>query len=322
MKLLLLGFSNIARRRILPAARAAGFDAIDVASRSAASHNLTLLNVDAVYDDYESALDRSRADLVYVSNVNSIHGPLAEAALERGFHVVVDKPAFLSLSESSRLAGLALEKRLCLAEATVWQYHPRIHAAFEMFEEAGRAEHIVSSFSYPPMPEKDFRYNASLGGGALLDLGPYAMTPARLFFRSVPQSMAAFCTSFKGAAETAFSMAAIYPSGRSLVGSFGFTSGYINRMDIFGPGLAIGMDRVFSPPANLETEMEVSGLAGRRSIKFPAADTFAVFLQAVTKAIRDGDHASFTRALISDAETLDRLRESALAHNQGDRLTA
>src|ERR1700743_1355716 len=225
MILLLLGLSNIAKKRILPAAIAAGFDTIEVASRTATEDSCIAAGISKVYPSYEAGLAQSRADVVYVTTVNILHAELTETALQRGFHVIVDKPAFLSLSDTQRLLELAARNGWGLAEATVWQYHPAIKAALQICEDEGsRPTQIVSTFSFPPLPESDFRYQADLGGGALWDLGPYAMTPGRVFFSADPIEVTGRCTSTKDNVETGFSVLGLYPEGASLVGSFGYTT--------------------------------------------------------------------------------------------------
>ena len=314
MDLLLLGLSSLARRRILPAAVEAGFERIEAASRSAAANGWTSPSVARIYPDYCVALAESHAQIVYISTVNSLHAELAEAALRRGFHVIVDKPAFLSLADARRLLDLAAQAGRCLAEATVWQCHPRVRMAMEVFRDAGsRPTQIAAAFSMPPLAESDFRYRAECGGGALWDLGPYAMTPGRVFFGVPPSETMARATSTNGSVDTAFSLLSLYPEGRSLTGFFGYTTGYINRLQIAGPGLVVNMDRVFSPPAALATELSVSDAAGTRLLPVPATDNFALFLGKVVQAISTGDHAVLAAELLEDAEAIDALRRSALS---------
>src|ERR1700712_5987019 len=98
MNVLLLGYSSIAQRRVVPALAAIGAVAgIDIASVSktpaagwpkAGTH----------YRDYDEALARSGADLVYISLPNSMHDAWIAACLAAGKHVVVDKPATLTLA--------------------------------------------------------------------------------------------------------------------------------------------------------------------------------------------------------------------------------
>ena len=87
MDFLLIGRSRFAQRRVLPAAAALPFDSVTVASRREGTHWRTLTG-------------RSPG-LVYVSLANGEHAEAVEWALRSGHHVVVDKPAFLTLPEGA-----------------------------------------------------------------------------------------------------------------------------------------------------------------------------------------------------------------------------
>jgi NDP-hexose-3-ketoreductase len=124
MRFLLIGYSKIAQKRVLPALAQVGITRIDVASRSrAAAVALPERMSGQVFDDYETALVESQADLVYISTVNRTHAEWAEEALQHGCHVVVDKPAFTSLDDAQRLVDLAQQQSRCLAEANTYGYH-------------------------------------------------------------------------------------------------------------------------------------------------------------------------------------------------------
>ena len=88
MRVLILGNSGIARKRVLPALAAMPeIDAVEVASLRSGD------SADIDYSDYELALAQSKAGLVYVSLVNSDHAHWTERALESGRHVIVDHGA-------------------------------------------------------------------------------------------------------------------------------------------------------------------------------------------------------------------------------------
>jgi NDP-hexose-3-ketoreductase len=287
MQVLLLGYSSIARRRVLPTLAAMGVQHIEIATRSAAPEEMPPgRSGTRIFRDYAEALRQSEAELVYISVVNSLHAELAAMALETGHHVVIDKPATTDLSTARHLIQLAQSQDRLLAEATVYGYHPQI-----------------------AVEPENFRNDADLGGGALLDLGPYAVTPGRLFFGDAPHEV--ICRSFTPSSsqvENAFSVLATYPGGRSLVGHFGMTTGYINRLTVLGPDTTVTLDRVFSPPSDRVCQLRVNQHNQHRTVDVPAADNFALFLQAVLDAIERGDTESFAATLLADAVALDQLQ--------------
>lgn len=316
MKLLLIGYSRIAQKRVLPALAEASITGVDVASRTQAAEVALPDGIAGrVFGDYETALSESDADLVYVSTVNSTHAEWAEQALRRGLHVVVDKPACTSLDDAERLLDLAQRNNLCLAESTVYGYHPQIEVARQAFAEVGsHPTKITATFSFPPLPAENFRYRAILDGGALWDLGPYAVTPGRLFFGTEPEVVCRV-TEWGDEVETAFSVLATYGDGRSTVGHFGFNTGYRNRLDILGPHVTVTIDRVFTTPPDLANKLHVNQRNRPKVITVPPADQFALFLRAVVTAIETGKHESLAEDLLTDARALHRLRQAASQHN-------
>ena len=318
MKVLLLGYSDIARRRVLPALRSLGVESVDIASEAAVSVEWSGAVSARLFRDYDVALRQTDAEVVYVSTVNSHHAQWTRKALRAGFHVAVDKPAFLSIGETQDLIELAESKQLCLAEATVYSYHPRIAMARQVFEQSGSAAtHLLAAFSFP-LAAPNFRYRPELGGGALWDLGPYAVTAGRLFFGERPTGIVASNLSASDQVDTSFSMMAVYPGGRSCVGSFGFTTGYMNRLDIMGPGTVVTIDRVFSPPPNVPTELTIRQMDQVRTILVPPADSFALFFNDFFENVSGQNHSDFLKRMLADAQAIDRLRASALnAHRAG-----
>lgn len=316
MKLLFLGYSNIVQRRVLPAATAvAALHGIDIASHRPAT-DLTLPPTfnGRCYPSYDEALRQSDAELVYVSTVNAEHGRWVEAALQHGRHVIVDKPALASVAETERLLSLAARQGTCLAEANVYGYHPQIQQIQTLFAQANTAvSRIVALFSFPPFPADNFRYRQALMGGALWDLGPYAISPGRLFFGEEPLSLECHINQWGEEVDTAFSLLARYSHGRTVVGHFGFDTGYVNQLKLLGPNMVVTVDRVYTTPPELTNSLAVEQGTSRQTVPVPAADSFAEFLTAVCHAIQQNQLAPFGQTMLSDARVLERLRQTALA---------
>ena len=314
MKVLFLGYSSISKRRVIPALQKLGAESVDVASLSKSASDWSSVLPVRMFSDYEQALDQSDAEIVYVSTVNSQHARWARKALQAGFHVIVDKPAFMSVAVTQELIELARLNQRCLAEATVYACHPLISRALEVFEQSGSSpSHLLAVFSYPPVSPDNYRNFLEPGGGALWDLGPYAITPGRLFFGRSPSEIIGRRLSENDEVETSFSMMALYPGGRSCTGSFGFTTGYLNRLEILGPGIVVTINRAFTPLPDSTAELIVREADKVRSIHVPPADSFAIFLEDFFHAVENRNHGDFKNSMLADAITLERLRMSAQA---------
>lgn len=315
MDVLLLGYSDLARRRLIPALEGLQMGNLEVASRSAAQPGQPGWPPPAstrAFTDYRIALEQSSAPLVYISTINSAHAEWAERALESNKHVVVDKPAFLSLEEAERLTALARERNLCLAEASVWGFHRQVQRVHDVFAEAGsRVERLSAVFSFPPLPDDNFRYRPDCGGGALWDLGPYAVTPGRHFFGCEPDEVRGSVLARRGGVDTAFSVMMDYPDGRSLVGQYGFTTGYSNSLELLGPGVAVSLAPAFTSPPDAPLLAKVNTPERRWTFEVPASDSFALYFERLISDIQSENHEAWRGALLEDARTLDRLRRAS-----------
>jgi predicted dehydrogenase len=320
MKLLVLGGSNIFARRVLPHLPGLGVSSLRLASRSGRRVTPPPGLPVRFHDDPAEALAEAGADVVYVTTENSRHASLVLAALDAGCHVVVDKPAFLDVETAERAVALATRKGLVLAEATVWAEHPRVAGLGRVFAAAGTAPcRVAALFSFPPLPPENFRYNPLCGGGALFDLGPYAVSPGRVLFGDEPEEVVCRVVSRGPAVETAFACLLVYSGGRSLTGTFGFDTGYANRLDVLGPGLAVSMDRAFTPPPDKALELACNSPGGSGLVSYEPADAFGLFFARAFEAMRRGQGGPFAEALLADARTLARLREAAFGDQEGRR---
>lgn len=306
MRILMLGNSEIGRRRVLPAFAQCGITHVDIASRSSAGAILWPEGMDGIaFDDYATAISHSEADLVWVSTVNALHAQLAKAALDSGRHVVIDKPATTTLGEALLLADLALRRHLVLAEATVYAFHPQIDAARKFFTDVGSAPgQILVAFSFPPLPPGNFRHSPDMGGGALLDLGPYAMSLGRIFLDAVPDEV--ICRRLD--CDSGFNLLATYPGNRSVAGYFGTTTAYVNRLILLGPKVTVTMGRAFTTTPDLVCQLDTTVSNAAAIVEVPAADSFALFISTVLAAVERNEGEALLQAMLDDAKARARLQ--------------
>src|SRR5665213_606908 len=180
MRLLILGYSSIAERRVIPAAaKVAAIGEISIASKSRPQPN-SWPKAGRFFDDYETGLRESNPDIVYLSLPNAMHEHWVMKTLAAGKQVIVDKPAMITLQAAERAVQEARRNNRLLAEATVFGFHPQFEALAQFVAENGPLNCVDAQFIIPPLPIANFRNHGELGGGCLLDMGPYAAGTMRL----------------------------------------------------------------------------------------------------------------------------------------------
>lgn len=315
MKILLLGMSSFATRRVIPAfVSSPDISHISIASRRPIDAPKIGCKLDQCVQGYEKALSTVDCDAVYVSLPNSLHFEWVKRSLQAGKHVIVDKPAFVCLSEAEHALSMAQERGLCLAEATVWNYHPQAAAALRVFQDSGDSiAHVSAIFTSPPLPPGSFQYSAELGGGALLDRGPYAVSTARWAFGEDPEEV--ICrlqdAQFEGV-ELSFSLLFRFSGGRTLTGFFSLHAEYTNRITLLGDHVRVDIDRVYTPPSDWEKPLSSQVKNQHGLVTYQPADALVVFVRSFAEAVDTQNHSAFAEQLWNDAVLLNRMRESAV----------
>ena len=303
MRLLILGYSSIVERRVMPAAaKVAAIDEISIASKSRPRPG-HWPKQGLFFDDYEAALRGSDCDLVYLSLPNALHERWIMAALAAGKHVVVDKPAMMTLAGSERVVAEARRLNRLVAEATVFGHHPQFETLASFMVETGPLTQAVAQFIIPPLPIGNFRNHAELGGGCLLDMGPYAAATMRILGGDGISDVTALAGGRhpETGVDMGFSVLARLGNGGTFSGQFSFEGEYQNRLLVVGRSGSVLIERVFTPPADHRMEWRRRVRNVDDIVTFDPADTFARFLEAVISAIAGGNHESFHRELLSDA---------------------
>jgi dTDP-3,4-didehydro-2,6-dideoxy-alpha-D-glucose 3-reductase len=312
-ELLVLGGSRIAERRVIPALVAGGrVGRIHVASLRGRQLPVPRRLAGSTFTSYNEALESipSRST-VYVSLPNAMHHEWATRALTRGMHVIVDKPSTLRLADAEQIATQAESDGLFLAEASVWMCHPQVTCALGAFAAAGDVPRNASaSFSFPTLPASDFRNDPTLGGGAIEDVGPYALTCCRVLLGDHAEEIVARVTATHPATGVplTFSLLAGWGDGRSLVGQFGFSGPYRNVVRVAGGWTAVTIQRAFSTPPELECVLQIQNRDDHMEAQVAPADSFRIFLDQALDSIRSGNHSAHRDLLLDDARAMDRLR--------------
>jgi NDP-hexose-3-ketoreductase len=321
MRILFIGYSNVIKRRVLPFIGQIGsIDAVDIAKFVLQrDEQVGQFNMPGkIFTSYEEALEKSKADIAYISTVNSAHAFWTEKALNRGMHVIVDKPAFLTFDKAMEMVSLAKERNLGIAEATVYPFHSLIYKVNDIIiKENLFPTNLTINFSFPPMNSDNFRYNKDLGGGAINDLGPYCVSAGRIFFKQAPEKLFCLINDYdvKCGVETSFSVLAKYDNGRSLIGNFGFNSEYLNRLNILGTNFSFEIKRVFSPPADLENEVLFKMNNSLKVMKTERSNCFINFLQKFIESINVGDFSIYSSLIVSDAKSMELLKMNIVNKN-------
>lgn len=305
--IMFLGYSNLIKGRILPILSKAGFTEVVIAKYAGQpwdeDYKKCGLPV-TCYDNFEEGLSHFSGDIVYVSTVNSTHVNCAKKSLEAGFNTIVDKPATFNYDEAKMLVDLAERKGLFLGESTVYLEHPQLDAVRKIFADNGDTPKMMTvHFTMPPFKPENFRYQKFLGGGAIMDTAPYAVSIARYFFNAEPEQVFCIVNERKeDGLDIEYSLLMQYSDGRSMIGHFGFNTEYVNQVFLMGTRTNVTVNRIFTIPDTMENELTVSHMNENTIVKTKSGNNFQLYLAETLETLKSGKYEKAYQAMLSDAK--------------------
>lgn len=193
-----LGASHFALMAAIPAMqKAALVDIRALASRSLdkAKQAAASVGIPRAYGSYEELIADPELDAIYNPLPNNLHVPWSIKAARAGKHVLCEKPIALTAAQAAELAAVQRETGKIIAEAFMVSYHPQWELVAETIKSGriGAVRAVQTAFSYTNKDLHNIRNQKEVGGGAIYDIGGYAITTARLIFGAEPTRVVAVC---------------------------------------------------------------------------------------------------------------------------------
>jgi predicted dehydrogenase len=285
----ILGAAGIAPAAVLrPALRRDDVEVAAVASRSAerAAQYAQEHGIPRSYGSYPELLADPSIDLVYVALPPSQHAEWSIAALRAGKHVLCEKPFAMNAAEARRMADVAAETGLRLVEAFHDDYHPLAARTAELAAELGPIRSVEAVFLVTnPFEAGALRHEPTLGGGALMDLGCYAVHGVRRLLGEEPEVVSAVAVLGPAGVDEAIEATLAFPSGASAVVRASMTSDFENWIRFESDRGRVEVDGVVFPSRGHSIRSWIGGVHRVRTVA--GDETYDHQLAAVVQAIAD-----------------------------------
>jgi D-xylose 1-dehydrogenase (NADP+, D-xylono-1,5-lactone-forming) len=245
----LLGTARI-NRAVIPVIRQSSRCTLDaVASRTIerAREYAAQWNIPRAIGSYEALLDDSTIDAIYISIPNSLHAEWTIRALDRGKHVLCEKPLALSVMDVDEIASAARHAGRVAAEAFMYRHHPLTHAVQKTILDGsiGELRFIRGAFTFPLTRPTDVRFDRALGGGSLWDVGCYPVSYTCLLAGDAPADVFGWQERSETGIDTAFAGMLRFSNGLMAQFDCGFRAVFRAEMEIVGTIGALRVDRAF-----------------------------------------------------------------------------
>ena len=148
--------------------------------------------IEKVYEEIDQVFEDPEVDIIYISTHHNTHINYLRKALAAGKHVLCEKSITLNSEELTEAIQLAEENHVKLAEAMTIFHMPIYRKLSEIVESGKLGPLKVIQMNFGSYKEYDMTnrfFNRNLAGGALLDIGVYALSFVRWFMTSQPTEM-------------------------------------------------------------------------------------------------------------------------------------
>ncbi|SEK46916.1 Predicted dehydrogenase [Carnobacterium iners] len=152
----------------------------------------TTFGIEKAYGSYAELLNDPAIDVIYIATPHSHHANLIMKSLENNKHVLCEKAIVMNTKQLDAVMDLAKEKELVLAEAMTIFHMPLYQELKKRSVDGSLGKLKMIQVSFGSLKEADPTnrfFNKAIAGGALLDIGTYALSFARFFLSSQPSEV-------------------------------------------------------------------------------------------------------------------------------------
>jgi predicted dehydrogenase len=275
----ILGCSDVAFRKFIPAIKNCRYAVLTgLASRSIDKARSSAEDFGIEPYSYEGLLKSPDVDLVYVSLPNSLHREWSIKAMEKGKHVLCEKPLSIDLASAEQMVKAARKNKRYLFEGFMYLHHPQHSEVKKILKKGIIGKPIIfrSSFGFNLKDPNNFRLKKELGGGAFLDEAGYLISAIRFLFEREPVKSTGFLKRNKEGLD--ISGVACIRMENGVIGelSYGFNQSYECFYQIIGTKGSIFLDRCYTTPETMENIIKVKIENEGKAIKFDKANHFTL----------------------------------------------
>jgi len=294
-----LSTADIGLKKVIPAMQRSEISpVVAICSRSAArsAEAAASLGIERSYGSYEELLADDSVEAVYIPLPNHMHLEWTIKAAEAGKHILCEKPLAMTAEDARAMVDACERAGVRLMEAFMYRQHPLWVEAKRLVDNGaiGVLQVVDTVFSYFNDDPTNIRNIREVGGGALYDIGCYAINASRMLFGGEPTEVKATIRR-DGTMGVDVVTSAILRFGDGTA-SFVCSTRMVpdQRVDIFGTSGRLTVEIPFNIPSDRPTRLiEVRGGAppvdtGVEVHEIPTADPYTVQADAFSRTLRTG----------------------------------
>ena len=241
------------------------------------------------FDGFDQVINHKRVDAIYIPLANEEHTEVALKAIRAKKHVLIEKPMAIKSEEVETLIEEATKNNVKIMEGFMYAFHPQFDRIMSTIKSniLGDINYAHSMFSFPIQPARFYRINRSMenGGGALWDIGPYAIHTIRHCFKENPKRVKALAKLNEHGADISTSGLIDFGNDKRATFDISFECTRRSEFEAFGALGRVKCPIVWQPEdkqAKIIINTESSGLTEE---VVPAANHFVLEINHFNKVV-------------------------------------
>ncbi|HWQ11266.1 MAG TPA: Gfo/Idh/MocA family oxidoreductase [Roseiflexaceae bacterium] len=309
----ILGAGRIARKFVAAVQQSGSTTALAVASRERARAEAFAreTGVPRAYGSYEALLADPEVHGVYVATPNSLHAEWAIAAARAGKHVLCEKPIGATLAEAEAMFAAAREHGVWLMEAFMYRFHPQTLRVQELLGSGavGQVHMVRTDFGFVLDRPADVRWRADLAGGALMDVGCYCVSFARMVVGEAPARVSAAARWSASGVDQLLAATLEYPGGAVAQIACDYITSFHQTAQVLGSDGVLSLERAFTMPPDQPSSIQLwrgAHFAQQETIVIAPANHYRLEAEGFAALTRAG-HGAHGLPEMPLVETLDNM---------------
>jgi xylose dehydrogenase (NAD/NADP) len=274
-----------------------------------------LKNKVQAFNGFDSVINHPKINAIYIPLANEDHTPTALKAIRSKKNVLIEKPMAIKTSDVELLLSEAKKFDVKIMEGFMYAFHPQFERLLDIIKSniLGEVNYAYSMFSFPMQPARHYRINRPmrLGGGALWDIGPYAIHTLRQCFKESPISVYAQSNLNEHGADLSTTGMINFGQNKRATFDISFECTRRSEVEVFGPSGRAKIPTIWQPEDQKGKVVYSTEKSGFHEEIVPMASHFELQFKRFNECILKNTPPKLSSLdSLCNVKTLEALQES------------
>lgn len=296
--------------------KVARFVGIASRDREKAVAEAARLGIPRAYGSYEALLADPEIDAVYIPLPNQLHAAWVKAAADAGKHILCEKPFAMDATEAEEAVQYARSRGIRVMEALMYSFHPEWVRAKQIVSsgEIGKIVFIQVHFSFNNKDPRNIRNMRETGGGAIMDIGCYAVSSSRFMMGCEPRRVLSLVNRDPELGIDMLSSGLLDFGDAHAQFSVSTQAYAAQRVEVIGTSGKLSLQIPFNMYPDVPAELSVTTSIGTRTVQCGPAGQYRLMFDAFSESLLSGKpEPTPAEDAIANMQVLDALFRSEVS---------